>query len=66
MATFSLMKQQAIELKRALDAENARFMALHGQVWDPSKDPDNAAGTGGNATDILYLQRSLRLSCGYE
>lgn len=47
MGIFSLMKNQAGNMKRAMDAENMRFMALHGQVWDPKKDGDGAAGAGG-------------------
>lgn len=43
---FSLMKNQAAEMKKAMDEENRRFMAKHGQVWDPSKDSDGVSGFG--------------------
>eukprot|EP01035_Chromulina_nebulosa_P018824 gene18824-24603_t len=44
---FGLMKSKAGDLKKAIDLENARFMALHGQVWDPSKNTDqDIQGTG--------------------
>jgi hypothetical protein len=46
MSMFSLMKQQAVETKQAMDLENARFMATYGQVWDPSKNPDSTATSG--------------------
>ena len=44
MAMFSVMKNQAVVMKQALDAENRRFMMVHGQVWDPKKDTDSATG----------------------
>ena len=34
---WGLMKNQASEMKAAMNKENARFMAQHGQVWDPKK-----------------------------
>lgn len=37
---------QAVEMKKAMDKENARFMAAHGQVWDPSKDKSSEADLG--------------------
>lgn len=40
MAMFTLMKDQAARIKQAMADENARFMAMHGQVWDPKKDGD--------------------------
>lgn len=40
MSIFSLMKEQAGQVKNAMAAENMRFMAMHGQVWDPKKDQD--------------------------
>eukprot|EP00595_Chromulina_sp_UTEXLB2642_P002743 CAMPEP_0196764326 /NCGR_PEP_ID=MMETSP1095-20130614/5890_1 /TAXON_ID=96789 ORGANISM="Chromulina nebulosa, Strain UTEXLB2642" /NCGR_SAMPLE_ID=MMETSP1095 /ASSEMBLY_ACC=CAM_ASM_000446 /LENGTH=970 /DNA_ID=CAMNT_0042119611 /DNA_START=388 /DNA_END=3297 /DNA_ORIENTATION=+ len=44
---FGLMKNKAGDMKKAMDLENARFMALHGQVWDPSKNTDqDIQGTG--------------------
>ena len=47
MAMWSVMKGQASEMKAAMNKENARFMAIHGQVWDPKKDGDNDQGAGG-------------------
>jgi len=38
------MKEQAGELRQALAAENARFMAQHGQVWDPKTMGGNEGG----------------------
>lgn len=49
MKMFSLMKDQAITMKNAINNENVRFMATHGHVWDPKKDPDNAEGGKGAA-----------------
>jgi hypothetical protein len=46
MAMFTLMKDQAAKMKQAMAAENMRFMAMHGQVWDP-KDGDGTGGKGG-------------------
>jgi galactokinase/mevalonate kinase-like predicted kinase len=46
LSIFSLMKEQANKMKLAMAAENARFMAMHGQVWDPKKDTDAASKTG--------------------
>lgn len=40
MAMFTLMKEQATKMKQAVAEENMRFMALHGQVWDPKTDGD--------------------------
>jgi len=34
MKIFTAMKDQAGKTKRAINLENARFMALHGQVID--------------------------------
>ena len=42
---WTAMKGQASELKNALNAENMRFMAQHGQVWDPKKDGDAGSGS---------------------
>jgi cation-transporting ATPase 13A1 len=44
MAMFSVMKEQTVKLKQAIDNENRRFMSVHGQVWDPKKDTDPANG----------------------
>ena len=40
MKMFSLMKTQASRTQQALNAENKRFMALHGQIYDPKRDVD--------------------------
>ena len=48
MKMLSLFKDQAVETKNAINKENRRFMALHGQVWDPKKDDaDNAQDASG-------------------
>jgi cation-transporting ATPase 13A1 len=46
MAMWTLMKDQASNVKVAMAAENQRFMAMHGQVWDPKKDGDGATKSG--------------------
>lgn len=46
MQTFTLMKNHAAKIKQALNQENARFMAMHGQAWDPKKDGDDSTGLG--------------------
>lgn len=50
-AMFTLMKSQATRTQAAMNAENRRFMALHGQIYDPKRDLDEggAAGAGGLA-----------------
>jgi hypothetical protein len=40
-AMFGLMKDQATKMKNSMAAENMRFMALHGHVWDPKTDGNN-------------------------
>eukprot|EP01040_Poterioochromonas_malhamensis_P009840 gene9840-10684_t len=40
MAMWTLMKDQATRVKQAMAEENQRFMAMHGQVWDPKRDGD--------------------------
>ena len=35
MAIFNMMKDQASKVKMAMQEENMRFMALHGQVLEP-------------------------------
>ena len=34
-------------MRKAMDAENMRFMATFGQIWDPKKDPENNSGMNG-------------------
>jgi cation-transporting ATPase 13A1 len=46
MSMFSVMKDHGIKLKKDLEMENKRFMAIHGHVWDP-KDGDGLGGSGG-------------------
>lgn len=46
MAMWSLMKDQAAKVKIAMAEENQRFMAMHGQVWDPKKDGDGMTKSG--------------------
>ena len=38
MALFGVMKDQAVNMRSAMEAENRRYMAISGQVWDPKKD----------------------------
>lgn len=45
MAFFTVLKEQAGKMRAAIEAENKRFAAIHGQIWDPKKD----AGSGGAA-----------------
>lgn len=52
-AMFSLMKNQATKMKTAMEEEQKRFMALHGQIWDPKKDGDGAGAVGGSSLDQL-------------
>lgn len=44
MAMFGLVKQQTSRVKKLMDDENRRFMALHGRIYDPKKDGDGADG----------------------
>lgn len=37
MAMFTVMKEHAARIRIEVDAENRRFYAVHGQVWDPKK-----------------------------
>jgi cation-transporting ATPase 13A1 len=46
MAMWTVMKNQASQAKAAMDAENRRFMAMHGQIWDPKKDGDGLESSG--------------------
>lgn len=59
MSIFTLMKEQAGQVKQAMALENARFMALHGQVWDPKKDPDAGANDGAPKTGLMSLLESI-------
>ena len=62
MKIWSLTKENAMKLKKALEDENRRYMAVHGHVWDP-KDGDGlggAAGVGG----IQGLMQQLEASGG--
>jgi len=52
------MKSQASDLKMAVNAENMRFMALHGQVWDPKKDGDGVSASGGGF-DIASMMEGM-------
>jgi len=52
MATFGAMKKNGLELRNAIQAENTRFMKLHGQVWDSKKDT-SAAGEAGSLASLL-------------
>jgi manganese-transporting P-type ATPase len=47
MGMWTAMKGGAMDVKNAMNAENARFMAKHGQVWDAKKDGENDESTGG-------------------
>ena len=38
MGAFTYMKEQAVKARNAMQAENARFMAMHGQIWDPKSE----------------------------
>lgn len=53
MAMWGVMKGQAAEMKTAMNKENARFMAIHGQVWDPKKHGDGEDGGGGGLMGML-------------
>lgn len=55
MKIFSCMKDQAGRTKMALDAENRRFMAIHGQIYDPKKHGDSTPGSAGGMDDIMSM-----------
>lgn len=59
MAMFTLMKEQAGKMKQAVAEENMRFMALHGQVWDPKTDGDGVGGGTASKTSIEQLMESM-------
>jgi cation-transporting ATPase 13A1 len=46
MGMWTVMKSQASNAKAAMEAENRRFMAMHGQIWDPKKDGDGLESAG--------------------
>jgi len=58
-ALWTAMKGQASELKAAVNAENMRFMALHGQVWDPKKDGDGITPAAGGGFDIAGMMEGM-------
>ena len=41
---WGVMKGQAGEMKAVMAKEGARFMAMHGQVWDPKKHGEDGEG----------------------
>lgn len=45
MKMWTVMKENANKVKKALEDENRRFMHLHGQIWD-AKDGDGLGGAG--------------------
>lgn len=62
MAMFSLMKSQATKQQQALNAENKRFMAMHGHIYDPKRDVDE--GGAGGAGGIAGLMEQLESADG--
>merc|ERR1711968_339698 len=56
-AMWGLMKNQASEMKAAMNKENARFMAQHGQVWDPKKDGNDDKDAG--AFDLMGMMGDM-------
>ena len=59
MAMFSLMKTQASRQQAAMNAENKRFMALHGKIYDPKTDVDEpGSGSGGLAGMLEQFESS--------
>lgn len=53
MAMFSLMKEQASKMKQAIAEENMRFMAIHGQIWDPKRDGDGLNGSKSSMEQLI-------------
>jgi cation-transporting ATPase 13A1 len=68
MKMFSVTKNQAMEMKRAMEAENMRFMATHGQIWDPKKHGDGSetsgSGSGGGIAALISNMESAEQSGG--
>jgi cation-transporting ATPase 13A1 len=62
MGMWQLMKDQATGLKQAMAEENARFMQMHGQVWDPKKDGDGM--TKGGIESLMESMDSSSSSAG--
>lgn len=60
MKIWSLTKDNAMKLKKALEDENRRYMAVHGHVWDP-KDGDGLGGAAG-AGGLQGLMQQLEAS----
>ena len=58
MATFGLMKEQAGKTRMAVQAENQRFMALHGQIWDPKNDVDHTNASQGDLMSMFGIDPS--------
>lgn len=52
-AMFTLMKEQTAMIKRAMLEENKRFMAQHGQVWDPKMEDEINKSVGGSGLESL-------------
>lgn len=59
MAMFSVMKNQAARVKKGLEDENRRYMALHGHIWDPKKDGDGLGGEGGASGGLSSLLANM-------
>eukprot|EP01032_Pedospumella_encystans_P012911 gene12911-14901_t len=59
MGMFTVMKNQANVIKMAMQEENQRYMAMHGQVWDPKKDGDGLGGEGSSKTGIEKMMESM-------
>jgi cation-transporting ATPase 13A1 len=52
MGTF---QNQASKTKQAMNAENRRFMSLHGQVYDPKTMKDDEIATQDGAANLLSM-----------
>ena len=48
MKMWTLTKENALKMKKAMEDENKRYMAMHGQIWD-AKDGDGLGGTAGSS-----------------
>ena len=58
MATFSLMKEQAVNSRIAIQSENKRFMAQHGHIWDPKSTKDTNIASENDLMSLLGIDLS--------
>ncbi|KAI9009243.1 hypothetical protein DFJ74DRAFT_687468 [Hyaloraphidium curvatum] len=56
LAIWTVMKENAVKMRNAMEAENRRFHAVHGQIWDPKKGAGSAEKGGMFGTLMAQLE----------